>query len=187
MKNILTRNLSIVGGIVGALVVLSAVGAVANSSHRDAQFRSASASAPMLERSARFEDSTPTAVPAEQQNAQVPEAQPEVKPEEPNEAAEDEAVENDNDEQPAPVPPTSAPATSTRTFSLIGGTVVVTCTGNMISLDSASPNPGFTIDTEQNDGGQVEVRFRSDSHESRLEVTCQNGSVIVQELREEES
>ena len=185
MKRILTRKLSIVGGLVGVLLVSSAIGAVANSSHRDARLRIVSASAPMPEeRSVPSESPMAIGAPAEQQNAQAPEAKPEVQP---NEADDNDVADNDNDEQRAPAPPSSAPTSSSRTFTLIGGTVAVTCTGNSITLNSATPNAGFTIDSEQNDGGRVEVRFRNDSHESRLEVTCQNGTAVVQELREEQS
>jgi len=117
---------------------------------------------------------------------------PQAKPEQENEAAENEAAENedndedeDEDEAPAPAPPTGATTTS-RTFSLIGGTVSVTCTGNVISLNSATPKSGFTVETERKDDRQkIEVRFRSETHESRIEVRCQNGQVVAEEIREE--
>jgi hypothetical protein len=111
---------------------------------------------------------------------------PEVRNEEQNEPAENEPAENENEVATPPAPPSSVP-TSSRTFSLVGGTVSVTCRGSVISLDSVTPNAGFTVESEQNEEGRVEVRFRSDNHESRLEVTCQSGQVVVEELREDES
>ncbi len=81
------------------------------------------------------------------EDSPAPTAMPEVEP--------TEAPENDNDEDEQHVSAAAPPITSTQTFSLIGGTVTVTCTGNVISLDSATPNAGFTIDTERNEDGQV--------------------------------
>jgi hypothetical protein len=75
-------------------------------------------------------------------------------------------------------PPTAAPAPSTRTFALVGGTASFSCGGGAISLNWATPNPGFQVETGTSDGGaQVEVRFRSDSHESRLDAWCAGGQV----------
>src|ERR1051326_3017674 len=71
---------------------------------------------------------------------------------------------------PAPVatPPAAAP-TSTQTFNLVGGTVTVTCTGNVLTVDSATPNAGFSMEQERKDDNMaVEFRFESSSHESRL-------------------
>jgi hypothetical protein len=101
----------------------------------------------------------------------------------------EEAVEAEAPETPAPPAPAPAPPqSSTRTFSLVGGTVTVTCTGNTLTVDSATPNAGFSMEQElKDDDNAVEFRFESSSHESRLEVSCANGQVQVQELREENS
>jgi len=78
---------------------------------------------------------------------------------------------------PTPQPP-PAPTSSTRTFSLVGGSASVTCRGSQVSLDWATPNSGFWVETGTSDSGtKVEVRFRSDSHESRLEAWCSGGQV----------
>jgi cytoskeletal protein RodZ len=83
-------------------------------------------------------------------------------------------------------PPTAAAAPTTRTFALVGGTASLSCGSGAISLDWATPNPGFQVETGTSDGGaQVEVRFRSDSHESRLDAWCAGGQ--VQGAVEEES
>ncbi|HKW71349.1 MAG TPA: hypothetical protein VJQ08_00830 [Candidatus Dormibacteraeota bacterium] len=87
-----------------------------------------------------------------------------------------------------PVPPaqqSSAPS-MTRTFNLVGGTVTVTCTANLLTVNSAIPNAGFNVEQERKDGNQVvEFRFEGATHESRIELQCAVGQLIVEELREE--
>ena len=100
-----------------------------------------------------------------------------------NEPAENQPGENEN-ENPAPVSPSAPPTTSSRTFQLVGGTATFTCTGNTISLDSAVPAAGFSVETENEDGG-VRVRFESDSHRSEIRAGCSGGHVVATEIREE--
>jgi flagellar biosynthesis GTPase FlhF len=212
MRSILSRNLSIVGGVVGVLLVSSAIGAVASSRHSDGHVRIELASTPAVQQNApaptvrseaaeneaaeneaaeneAAENEAAENEAAENEAAENEAAENEAAENEPakNEPAEKEPAENEQPAPPAPPAPVGTPASSTRTFSLVGGTVAVACTGNVISISSVTPNAGFTTESEQNDGGQAEVRFRSDSHESRLEVSCQNGTIVVNELREEES
>ena len=79
---------------------------------------------------------------------------------------------------PAPVPTPRAATTNTQTFSLIGGTASVSCSGSQITLNWATPKSGFQVETGTSNGGaQVEVRFRGDTHESRLEAWCAGGQV----------
>jgi hypothetical protein len=86
-----------------------------------------------------------------------------------------------------PAPPAQQASTSTRTFTLIGGTTQLTCTGDAISLDWATPNSGFWVETgTENGGATIEVRFRSDTHESRLDAWCSSGTMQFSE-REESS
>jgi len=178
MNSTLVRRGWFVGVLVATLVGWGALAALAGSGHVGSHPGIASSSAAT---SAREEP--PEAVDVEHL-ATTPQAIPEQE----NEAAENEAAENeDNDEnedEDEAAPPAGAP-TSSRTFTLIGGTVSVTCTGNVISLGSATPNAGFTVETEKEDGQQIEVTFRSDTHESKLEVGCRNGQVVVEEIREE--
>ncbi len=184
MNSTLIRKGWLVGVLVAALVGWGALAAVAGSGHVGSHPRIASSSAP----------ANPQVEPAENavEVEHLATPSPQAKPEQENEAAENEAAENedndedeDEDEAPAPAPPTGATTTS-RTFSLIGGTVSVTCTGNVISLNSATPKSGFTVETERKDDRQkIEVRFRSETHESRIEVRCQNGQVVAEEIREE--
>ncbi|HEV2475373.1 MAG TPA: hypothetical protein VGX22_02450 [Candidatus Dormibacteraeota bacterium] len=189
MKRLLLHRLWIIGALAGIIVIAGAVRAAATPDHSQVHLVVASSSGSVaqghLERPA---DATPEAVENEAAENEAAEEANEA-----NEAADEanEPAENEN-EQPAPTaPPTAAPpappATSTRTFSLTGGTVTVTCSGNAIMLNSAMPNAGFTTDKEEIENGQVEVRFQNDAHESRLEVMCANGTVVVEELREESS
>jgi cytoskeletal protein RodZ len=80
---------------------------------------------------------------------------------------------------PPPVTPTPAPtparppANPSRTIAAQGGTVDVSCKGSQITLDWATPNAGFQVETEWHDSNTVlEVRFTSSSHESRIETWC---------------
>lgn len=83
-----------------------------------------------------------------------------------------------------PSPPVVA--SNTRTFTLIGGTANLTCAGTQISLNWATPNSGFEMDTGSSDGGaQIEVRFRNDTHESQLQAWCSGG--VVQGSVQEQS
>lgn len=82
--------------------------------------------------------------------------------------------------------PVASGSTATATFSLIGGTVTVSCPSfGSIMVDLVAPNPGFSVRTEREDNGQtVEIRFEADSHESRLQATCAGARVVALELRE---
>ena len=83
--------------------------------------------------------------------------------------------------------PPATPAATSRTFALVGGTASVSCRGGSPSLNWATPNPGFEVETGSSDGGaQVEVRFRSDTHESRLEAWC-SGATVQGSVQEETS
>ena len=78
---------------------------------------------------------------------------------------------------PTNPPPTAAPPAN-RTFALVGGTANVACGGGQVALNWATPNPGFQVDTGSSNGGSViEVRFRSDTHESELQAWCSNGQI----------
>ena len=79
-----------------------------------------------------------------------------------------------------PPPPTSPPtSTNTRTLAAVGGTASFSCSGSQIGLNWATPNSGFQVDDvgSSNGGAQIEVRFRSSSHESRVQAWCSGGQV----------
>jgi hypothetical protein len=84
--------------------------------------------------------------------------------------------------QPTPRPaastPPPAPTSTTRTFTLVGGTAQLTCTSNQITLNYATPNAGYWVETGTSDGGSMyDIKFRSDSHESELQSWCSGGQV----------
>ncbi len=54
--------------------------------------------------------------------------------------------------------------------------MTIRCAGGTASVVSTTANSGFVAETEQQGSG-VEVRFRSDTHESRLEAYCAGGAV----------
>jgi hypothetical protein len=72
--------------------------------------------------------------------------------------------------------PGSVPAAAEeRNYTLIGGQARIRFEPSGVTVVSASPNPGFTMEQKLHDGGEVEVRFRSDGHESRLRASWNNG------------
>jgi hypothetical protein len=187
MRNLLIRRAWLVGLFVGVFIGSSALVAAAGAGRSESRSGLASHSAPAAAPASPAATMTGVIGSIERQALETPEVKNEEQNEPAeNEPAENEPAENENEVANPPAPPSTVP-TSSRTFSLVGGTVSVTCRGSAISLDSVTPNPGFTVESEQNEEGRVEVRFRSDNHESRLEVTCQSGQVVVEELREEES
>ena len=87
----------------------------------------------------------------------------------------------------APPAPTPAPAATSRTFTLVGGSAQLSCTNGQIALNWATPNSGYWVETGTEDGGAtIEVRFRSDAHESRLDASC-SGSTVVGTIEEQSS
>ena len=68
--------------------------------------------------------------------------------------------------------------TGSRTYTLTGGTVAVSCTGATIRLVYATPRGGFESTVEDAGPAEVEVRFRSEAHESKLEASCAGGRPI---------
>lgn len=97
-----------------------------------------------------------------------------------------EPAEKPENEQPVVNPP--APTVSTRMFALVGGTATFRCTGNVISLVSATPNAGFSVETktELEHGGQrIKVEFESATHKSEIKASCVGGQVQADEIQEE--
>ena len=78
--------------------------------------------------------------------------------------------------EPAPDPEPSggpsdpaAPETTTRTFTLTGGTATVQFSPTDVTVVSAVPATGFETDVDRDDG-RTRVEFESDAHQSRLDV-----------------
>ncbi len=61
-----------------------------------------------------------------------------------------------------------------------GGTVSVHCTGNRITLLSASPSAGFTKAVSDSGPEEVEVHFTSSSRETEIHAQCTNDVVSWQ-------
>jgi hypothetical protein len=73
---------------------------------------------------------------------------------------------------PSPQP---APATAEdRTYNLAGGSATVRFEGGRARLLWATPRPGFRLESS-GDSEEVDVRFRSEAHESRLRAYWDNG------------
>ena len=64
---------------------------------------------------------------------------------------------------------------SSATYQTQGGTAAIRCDGNNVSLDYASPNDGYRTEIGDSGPDKVDVRFDSDTHESRIEVVCYDG------------
>jgi hypothetical protein len=78
-----------------------------------------------------------------------------------------------------PTPPSessesAAQASEDQTFQLVGGSVGVRFENGEAHLLWATPNTGFSVDTSGS-SSNVDVRFESDSHESRLKAFWNNG------------
>ena len=69
---------------------------------------------------------------------------------------------------PTIAPTTTAAPSQTLTFNLDGGSAAITFASTGATLSWASPNPGFEMSIET-DEGETSVRFRSDNHESRVD------------------
>jgi cytoskeletal protein RodZ len=76
-----------------------------------------------------------------------------------------------------------APAPEDRTYQLVGGSVGVHFENGAARLLWATPNTGFSVESS-GPGSQVDVRFLSDSHESRLRAFWENGP--GQEIEEDD-
>jgi hypothetical protein len=81
-----------------------------------------------------------------------------------------------------PVPPrpstsaSPAPSGTTRGFSVAGGSVIASCAGSQVTLNSWSPAQGFRADhIEPGPDDKAGVRFRSEDREIRVEVRCAAG------------
>jgi hypothetical protein len=140
--------------------------------------------------SATTDASQPPAVPTSStrppQSATAPPAEP-VDPgpatPAPGPSANESNSESDHDTASGPDPaPSPGPTTS---YNLQGGSIGVRCTGSSIALVYSSPAPGFSAEVESAGPSEVDVRFESDNHRSRIKVQCSSGSPVVTDQREE--
>jgi len=184
MKRLFRPQIVVIGAIAVSLLAWSAGAAVAGSrggSHVAVRNAESVHAASRAETSPEPTEA-PTA-PAVEQN-QAEEAAEEQN--EQAEAAEDENENEDEQEAENPAPAASPAAVMSKTFNLVGGTVTFSCSGSAISLVSAVPNSGFSVETEREDGNQeIKVKFESDAHKSEIQTSCVGGQVQATEIREE--
>jgi hypothetical protein len=74
-------------------------------------------------------------------------------------------------------PPVDASAT-TRTYRMDGGVVTLSFTPAGVDVVGATPNEGFTVDTEPEHGNGVKVEFESDGHDSRVDAWWDGGPQV---------
>jgi hypothetical protein len=74
-------------------------------------------------------------------------------------------------------PPVDASAT-TRTYRMEGGVVTLRFTPAGVDVVGATPNEGFTVDTEPEHGNGMKVEFESDGHESRVDAWWDGGPKV---------
>jgi hypothetical protein len=78
------------------------------------------------------------------------------------------------DAEPEPEPQPD-PEARTQVHKLTGGIVTVRYSGQNTNLVSATPNSGFVVEINDSGPDKVDVRFRSDHHESRLVTRMHDG------------
>ena len=82
---------------------------------------------------------------------------------------------------PATTPTTASPSGGAtappeeRTYDLVGGMVAIRFENGAARLLWATPKPGFRVERRDDGSGQVDVRFESDDHESRLRAWWEDG------------
>ena len=77
----------------------------------------------------------------------------------------------------AAAPPADASAT-TRTYRMEGGVVTLRFAPAGVEVVGATPNEGFTVDSEPEHGNGVKVEFGSDGHESRVDAWWDGGPQV---------
>ena len=91
---------------------------------------------------------------------------------------------------PDPSTPNTAPSTSrpsdgggqsqTEGYELTGGVVTVRYVDGTTTLVQATPRSGYEMDVKSRGPAEVEVRFRSDAHESRFVALWRAGAPVVE-------
>lgn len=89
-------------------------------------------------------------------------------------------------EPPAATTTTTAPPQTTTTFAvthktydMVGGTVILAIGDSEVTLVSATPRPGFSADYEHTGPDEVEIKFVSGDHKSKLEAHWEDGELKV--------
>lgn len=84
---------------------------------------------------------------------------------------------------PAPPAPAAPASAETRTYRLIGGTATLRFSASGVTVVTATPNAGFSVKVEPEQGDGVKVEFESDDHRSRVDGSWVDGP--VDEVRED--
>ena len=71
---------------------------------------------------------------------------------------------------------TAPPASDIRSYDLLGGVVTVEIGTSTVQLAGASPKSGFSMEVEHSGPKNVEVEFKSESHESKFSGEFKDGS-----------
>ena len=66
-----------------------------------------------------------------------------------------------------------------QTFDLVGGSVTLSVGDGEVNLVSATPRPGFSAEYEHTGPSEVEIKFESNDHKSKLEAKIENGELKV--------
>jgi len=66
------------------------------------------------------------------------------------------------------------------TYPQIGGTTTIRTDGSAVHLVAAVPQSGFQVDVEKSGPQEVDVRYRSEGHTSRLKAEWENGKLEVE-------
>ncbi|MEO7572552.1 MAG: hypothetical protein ABIX10_08950 [Acidimicrobiales bacterium] len=93
---------------------------------------------------------------------------------------------------PSPPPPAlspttsvvAAPAPSTRTYDLVGGTATLRFAPEGVEVLAATPDAGFSVDVSNSHDNGVRVEFDRDDHRSRVDAWWDGGP--QEEVREED-
>lgn len=89
-----------------------------------------------------------------------------------------------NTTTPTTAPPPVGPAPSTRTYDLVGGTATLRFSSAGVTVVSATPAPGFSVDVNESHDNGRRVEFESDSHRSRVDAWWDAGP--QDEVREDD-
>ena len=80
--------------------------------------------------------------------------------------------------------PVVAPAATTRSYDLVGGTVTVRFSAAGVTLVGATPKAGFSFEKGESHSGGLRVEFEGEDHKSRLDAWWDGGP--QDEVREED-
>lgn len=81
------------------------------------------------------------------------------------------------DPDPSPRRDRSGGDIERRTWQGAAGSVTVRCDGSRVSLQSATPNNGYSVEIRERGPEEVEVRFEGDEREVDVEASCDDGTL----------